>query len=1313
MTDPPGHPPKKRRPSVFIRIIIFLMGFLIVVYFSVFFGFNYFGEKLLRKYLKERVAKLSEGLYDVDFGKLTLNILTGKATIEEFEMSPDTVLYNKMKAKGTIRKSLYRIYFKALSVNPLNFLQIYSSRRINLKQIVLQEPIISIIGFPDTVTAKKSRLRIIYEDIYPTISELFNDFHVDRITINNGLLLTSFRQKTGRLSLGEYEFSSVLYDVSVNPFSYYNHERVFYSRDIEWIIHNLEISLGDSLYFLKAAELGFSLSKSKLWGKQLSLIPNFHSSRLKSVTSGDFFQIEIPDFYIDGIDLYKTLVDKKVEVKNVLLTDIRFKMFQNIQSIRNILVTRGKPKLQVANIYTIIAGALKSVAIDSFSLKDASFEYFRDLHDPNPELRITSVNLDLSNFFLNSLAYLNTNKIFYSDDIELQLQKVSMKLRDEVHYVNSEEIRVSTKKSLIDIHNSILFPDKKLNLQSKKGPINMISCLLPNLVFYDVDLKQVFNKRIINFDHLEIMEPDLIYTKYHKSKNPDPRFKSPESFFQEENEDVVYDLLKKYIKEIKGNFIHISRGQMQFLQEYEKTEKKIASGSFDLIMQDFLMDSIHGMNREGYFYSRDFTLDVNTLSYELPDSSRRLGIEQLHMNTKDSLIEIHKCSFNKISNPLYTKSNLTKKPNIAYDFTFNNLRVSGLNHKKLFLEKVLKANTIILEKPGLWLETEEKSFPEKLSDETILSQTSMFPRSFEIGKLLVKGGALSYNGQEEQKATYFSLKDIDFGIINAVVHIPEKGKANGLIKFDSLELTAFPITIILADSTYALKCNRLRVHSYPSDIIAEGIKIVPVRPSEEIEKQHGLMTIVLPSLAIKGFYFDKAIFTRQWFMDEIIIEEPSIVMERRLTEKHAPELKNLFPGQKIKFPLFMESVDVGKIMIKNGSFDLKMTAKDTEKSYSLSNINIAADRARIDSVALGNPETALPFFCQDITFSSGGNKWIAKDSMYTYSFTGFGFSTKARQAYLDSFAMTPNFSKFDFSRKIGHQIDRFVVKAPRVKLEYLDFQKLIHNQEIYARRMTIDGMIFESYRDKRVEFPKSQRPPLLPQMVKAIKIPMTIDTVILANGRVVYEEQTGEEPGRLFFDRMNSTLLNLTTDPVHQGQPMIIHGTSYLMGKSFAEASFYIPMNAPNDTFSIIAHIDKINLPDINPVLSKLLPFKIRSGTVTSTEVKQLYANNDFSKGIMQMNYQNISIELQNTKPGIWNKWETGLKTLLVNWLIPESNPKEDGKTRIGYIFYERDKSRGFFNFVWKSALSGIKSSLGVNSKEQKEIKKSNRKILK
>ncbi len=1308
-TDPGQEPSRRRRIPLFVRIMIALLVMLSLAYTLFFFGLNYFGERFLRRYIKQEMARISGGLYNVDFNRLNINIVTGNITLNDLELSPDTMLYNSMKNRGAVTRALYRVSIKSLSFGRVNYLQIWSKHRINLNRIEFIRPKIGIVGFPDTVTARMNRWRVIYEDIYPLISKVFNDFHVDSITVIRGLLLTTFRQKTGRLSVGEYEFSTILRDVSVNPFSYSNRERVFYSRDIDWVIHNLQLSLADSLYFLKADQIGFSLSRSRLWGKSVSLTPNFRSARLRTSPAGDFFQMDIPDFFIEGVDLYKALVDKEVEIENVELQKVRFKIYRNSRPGIPLHGPGKKKKIRTANIYTIISGALKSVTVDSFSIKKASIEYYTSLTERNPELRIAEASLSLSDFYLDSLAHRNRKKIYYSDDLDLSLRNISMRLRDRVHFLNSDEIWLSTRKSRVGIRYSILYPDKKANLQAANGPHNLIYCLVPGLEFYGIDLRKALNDRILDFDRLEVLEPDVTYTRFRKADKTDHRFRSPKDFFREENEEVVYDLLKKYVKRIKGNTIRLLHGQAQLFHREQDTTSRIASMAFDLTMQDFLIDSLHGMNQQGYFYSRDFLLDINDLYYGLPDSSTKLTTDYLHISTADSLITARKFSFFRMSSALPSEPGKSTRPGYDYTFAANEINVMGLNHRKLFLEKVLKAGTIILEKPYLHVEAGEE-VPDEIPEEDRISGKMNFPRIFEIGRFLVRNGSIFFDGREAEKVAYFSIQDVDFGVTDAVIRIPPPGVGKREIEFDSLQLSVFPVNIILADSAYTFRCNSLTAHSYPTHVIASGVSILPLKQQRTGRAQPFLISTTIGQVCIRDFYFDKAVFDKKWHIEEIELDNPKIVAQAgipgagRSGKIQSPE------EIPVRLPLFMKLLVIGRTRINNGVLELRTDAEDQAGKITVTGIDITAEHLMIDSAVQAGPTRAPLFFCDDVSASSNGYSWVSADSMYTLSFEKFDFSTKRQFARIDTFTAVPNYSRYDFSRKLGRQTDRVEVKCPVISFEHLDFRKLIYGREFFSGKMVLQDAVIHSYRDRRVPLSRTHFPPLPAQRVRRIGIPFSIDTVMLVNGRIEYEEQTGNTPGSLFFDRMNVEMLNMTTDSGRWHTPMIITGTTYLMNKARVEATFHIPMNVANDTFSVIAYVGDMELSDINPMLSNLMPVKIRSGTISRMEIRQIRANNDVSMGSMVMHYNNINIELQNTSPGTWKKWETALKTFIINWVLPDSNPTEEGKSRHGYIYFERDKNKGFFNYVWKSTLSGVKSSFGFNTKEQKELKKADKK---
>jgi len=1307
-------PPKKKRSHWLRYTLIGLFLFLLALFITAFYSFNYFGERILRKFLQEKVYTASDSLYRVDFRKMNLNIITGKLTLDSFELTPDSIRYRQLKSEGRINKALYHVSFESLIIDRIHFWQIYTQKRINFRQIVFQRPVLSIEGFPDTITALHARWRVIYEDIYPAVAKVFSDFHVDSVKVNRGLLLSSFRQKTGKLTSGEYEFSSVLRDVSVNPFSYYNRERIFYSKDVELKIHDFEYYLADSLYLLKADELGFSFTQSVLYGKNLSLKPVFHALRMKNAKAGDFFQVDLPDFTIRGINLFQALNDRKVEIKSIQLGDFSFKVFSNRLEPSKTNPAKSKKKLKIANLYTVIAKELLYIKIDSLSVKSASVEFYTHLRDHSPELSIRKVELDLFHFLLDSISNQDKSRIFHSENIELTLDDCSLLLRDGIHSVNALRIYFSTRKSLIDISESIIRPDKAKNIIRSSDQRNTMLFFLPRLTFTGIDLKRVFNERILDFNRLEIMEPDINYTRFHPSKNKDPRFKRPEDFFEEENEEIVYDLLKKYLRVIRGNEITISNGYMQYATDQEGVEKTVASGSFNLSMHRFLIDSVQGMNQQGYFYSQDFDLDFHTVAFESPDSLRHFRADRIHIATVDSLIEAYNLTFSKTSDPDPNSDPGKKLQSLSIGFSLKKLMITGLNHKKLFLEKRLKADVILLEDPELHAKAEVDEQPWYGPAEPLEQKvTRDFMHEFEINRLLVRHGSFSYDGYEDRRASFFSLKDIDFSILNAHVHIPDKGMNNGLIRFDSMQISVFPFRAVVADSSYMLECQNLEINSYPANISAKGLKLIPLRTRELDQKHRPLFLAEIPEIKLMGFYFDKAIFEKKWILDRIEVKNPyiSIVINPDTSSPSPLLLKEKGAGVEVKIhlPPMMKKLEIASGSILNARTELKITKKNGTKSWSLDGINLDITRFLVDSLTQANPGKTPLFNADDVTISSRGISRISDDSMYNWSFAGFGFSTFKKSIFIDSVSMIPRYSRMDFSRKLGYQSDQLQVKIPHIMIERCDFRKLLSELSFHAGRIEAQGMIIEDYRDKRVPFPEWQRPPMPAQAIRKIKFPVLIDTIAVTDSYASYEEQTGDEPGRIFFDRMNAIVTGFNTDSTfRKTKPDLeINFTGYLMGKTLLEASIRTPLGNKKDTLFFKAKLDELQLTEINPLVSKLLPVTILEGVAPKTEITFMNANQDYSTGEMKLFYKDVKIRLENTKTGWQEKWEKSIIGFAANNILDfKSNPNYNGNFRTGIIWFERDKRKGVINFLWKSSLSGIKSSFGLNSKQQKEWEK-------
>jgi hypothetical protein len=92
--------------------------------------------------------------------------------------------------------------------------------------------------------------------------------------------------------------------------------------------------------------------------------------------------------------------------------------------------------------------------------------------------------------------------------------------------------------------------------------------------------------------------------------------------------------------------------------------------------------------------------------------------------------------------------------------------------------------------------------------------------------------------------------------------------------------------------------------------------------------------------------------------------------------------------------------------------------------------------------------------------------------------------------------------------------------------------------------------------------------------------------------------------------------------------------------------------------------------------------------------------------------YRNFKVSLYNRKKA--NK-TGGISVPLVNFVVNNlvlrsNNPALLKRPRVGIVYFERDRNKSIINYIWKSTLSGVLSTMGFNNKEQRKRRKEYRK---
>jgi hypothetical protein len=189
---------------------------------------------------------------------------------------------------------------------------------------------------------------------------------------------------------------------------------------------------------------------------------------------------------------------------------------------------------------------------------------------------------------------------------------------------------------------------------------------------------------------------------------------------------------------------------------------------------------------------------------------------------------------------------------------------------------------------------------------------------------------------------------------------------------------------------------------------------------------------------------------------------------------------------------------------------------------------------------------------------------------------------------------------------------------------------------------------------------------------------------------------------------MQGSIENITNDSnlVKAGTVMKVNASMYLMGKGLLNAQLNIPLGAKNDAFNFSGTLSDLDMKEINTMVTKMIPAEITSGKIKKMIFTNVQADNVKSTGRLALYYNDLTLKLTGKDDKTWTKIKGGVLGWAGNVYVRNDNPHKNGTFVEGMIYFERDTHKSIFNFLWKSIFSGIKSTIGVNKEEQKEMKK-------
>lgn len=461
--------------------------------------------------------------------------------------------------------------------------------------------------------------------------------------------------------------------------------------------------------------------------------------------------------------------------------------------------------------------------------------------------------------------------------------------------------------------------------------------------------------------------------------------------------------------------------------------------------------------------------------------------------------------------------------------------------------------------------------------------------------------------------------------------------------------------------------------------------------------------IKLKTLKIRRFSLMDVLSDKRLNIRSIVFEEPSIHL---ISEYHAyndtisdQAQKTLYENVKDIF----KSINVKDIKIDNVKFKYSKIEEGHTSGISLDQVNINVHDVLVDETSL--TDTSRLYYTKMVDVQIPKFEYDLPDGYYRARFESLRINTREQNVLFTKVFYGPKMGKNAFFKQKKQNVTMAVLAFDTLRIEHLDFRRLIDNQQTIASKVQIKNGSVDLSADKR--YPKY---PVVKvghsphqQLMNAKKL-LRLDTVLVDNIRVTYHEFSAKfgREGAISFDGARGTLTNVTNDTIALKKDKFMRAdlVAKVMGSGRLHAKFGFDMLSKTGYHTYSGTLGAMNATAFNRILQPLLNVGIASGNIKKIAYN-MEGTDRKNWGSFKFDYNDLKIDLPKKENGKKSK----IVSFLVNQiLINDSNPDANEIYHVGKINYRRVPEHTFFKTVWQSLLDGIKQCAGISPEREAKL---------
>lgn len=472
---------------------------------------------------------------------------------------------------------------------------------------------------------------------------------------------------------------------------------------------------------------------------------------------------------------------------------------------------------------------------------------------------------------------------------------------------------------------------------------------------------------------------------------------------------------------------------------------------------------------------------------------------------------------------------------------------------------------------------------------------------------------------------------------------------------------------------FFIEIGKIHISIFKAELELENISICSKTEQQGIPELKG----GIESIKIEGIHIIKAIFKKEFEIKEVTFFNSS------------------FKG-KIPFPKKEKRAKISPFKVRIDSLFFDKTNLDIRDSLTAQAYSVKDGVLKVFGIKVEKLDTLNSGVIKRFDFNAQEFRTVSSDSMYTKTAIGINYSANLNTLAIDSFSVHPNYPDYEFTNRHKFATDRFEAGFNCITAHNFSLPGYFRSDNLISSYIGIGKMNMNVFRDQRKPF-RHVNKPAFQDMIYNYHGAINIDSIGLINGNITYTEhdKKANEAGHIIFKEVNAKIYNITNDTIYKTESAFlkIKAEALLMGKG--KLTFLLKGRIFDDqnTFTVNGKLSGMEISDLNPMLEKNAFVFVTSGKNDAMNFS-FTANNTKASGKMTFLYHGLDVAIKNKRTDDTTAIIERFLSIIANNKLINSNPLPGDGVRVGIIDYERDPEKFLINYCFKSALTGIKSSL-------------------